>query len=421
MQQHFTLRNGLTVLTTPLNQTNTVAVFLSVAAGSRYETPAISGISHFLEHLMFKGTRTRPSTLAISRELDTVGAEYNAYTSKDHTAYYIKVGADHLALALDLLSDMMFHSLYDATEMNRERGVILEEINMYQDNPMMHVENVNEELVFAGSTLGWQVIGGKPQIRAMSRSQIVAYWQKFYHPKNMVLSIAGKVSDRDRQLINKYFDRPARAPYRKNSFRVFKSRQQYWQHRARHRDSDQVQLALGWPSFGYHHPQQYAANLLSIILGGTMSSRLFIEVREKRGLAYSVRASNSPYQDSGCLMIQAGLDKKRWRTAVEVMLAEIEDIKQHGPRPEELHLAKEFVRGHLAISLEDSAALAQWYGQQQLLTGATLSPETKIKKLLAVSGRAVQTAAQTICCAARLNLAIIGPVNAAEVKKVSLP
>lgn len=410
MYQKQILPNGLTVITAPLKETQTVTVLLLVKAGSRYEQKEVAGVSHFIEHLMFKGTKKRPSALILSKELDSVGADYNAFTAKDHTGYYIKVNADKLELALDLLSDMVFNSLFDNEELNREKAVIIEEINMYQDNPIMHVEDLVEELIFKGNKLGWLIIGSKKTVKGINRQKIMAAKDKFYQPGNMVLSLAGKLKTKDLKLIEKYFSGQINKK-RKIGFTDFKTKQSAQQTKAVYKKTDQLQMALGWPAFGYGHQDIYAAHLLAIILGGNMSSRLFIEIRERRGLAYYIRAMNNVYQDTGCLVIQAGLDKKRWLEAVEIILEEIKLIKKQGVKPEELKRAKEFFKGKLAIELEDSAQLAGWYGRQNLLVEQILKPEEKIKKLFKVKQTDIQRAAKKIFVKNKLNLVTIGPLR----------
>ncbi|MFA6534404.1 MAG: pitrilysin family protein [Patescibacteria group bacterium] len=402
-----TLPSGLTVLTAPLRETQTVTVLLLVKVGSRYEEKTSNGYSHFLEHLMFKGTTKRPSTLVLSRELDAVGADYNAFTGKDHTGYYIKVNAAKLELALDLLADMIFNSLYDGAEIEREKGVIGEEINMYQDNPLMFVEDMAEEMIFSGNHLGWLISGSKQTVQAASRQKLLAYRSQFYQPANMVLTLAGKVNPGANKLINKYFGGETEK-HQPKKFEAFKTKQTAPRIKNLNKKTDQVQAVIGWPGIGYDHPDVYAAYLLAIILGGNMSSRLFIEVRERRGLCYYIRAMNNVYQDTGCFLIQAGLDKKRVPEAVKVILGEVEKLKNQAVKPDELKRAQEFLRGKLAIELEDSEKLADWYGKQELLSGEALAPEEKIKKILAVKPGDISRLAKKLLVKSRLNIATIG-------------
>jgi predicted Zn-dependent peptidase len=415
MYQKRILANGLTVITAPLRETQTVTALLLVRAGARYEHKKNNGISHFLEHMMFKGTTKRPSTLVLSRELDSVGADYNAFTAKDHTGYYIKVNAEKLELALDLLSDMIFNSTFAAGEIKREKGVIIEEINMYNDNPLMSIEDRVEELIFFGQKLASWPGGTKKSVQGLNRADMLAYLNKFYQASNMVLTLAGKLSTRDLKMVDKYF---GLAPAKKRQIKIlpFVSRQKAARNKTVIKETDQLQIALGWPAFGYQQEASHAAYLLATILGGNMSSRLFTEVREKRGLAYYVRAVNNVYEDTGCIVIQAGLDKKRWQEAVTVILEEIKKIKREGVTSEELKRAKEFLKGKLAIDLEDSSHLAEWYGRQELLVGKILQPEERIKKIFKVKKIEIQGVAKKIFSQNKLNLAIIGDLDEQVVK-----
>ncbi|MFA5359107.1 MAG: pitrilysin family protein [Patescibacteria group bacterium] len=412
MYKQYVLKNGLTVILAPRKETQTVTALLLVKAGSRYEDKDVRGISHFVEHMMFKGTKKRPSTFIISQELDSVGADYNAFTSKDHTGYYVKVNAGKKRLALELLSDMMFSSVFSAEELKREKGVIMEEMNMYQDNPIMYVEDLVEELTFSGNKLGELIIGTKKTVGSINREKILKYWQYFYQPSNMVLGLAGNFQKTDINLVKKYFEK---ADNRRNkiSFTPFLSSQRSAQNKILYKKTDQVQLAMSWSAYGYRDVDIYPAYLLATILGGTMSSRLFIEIREKRGLAYYIKATNNVYEDTGCFVVQAGLDKKRWREAVGLVWQEMEKIKKYGVTDEELERAKEFLRGKLAIDLEDSAHLADWYAKQKLLSGKIMEPKEKLQKILKVKASDVKRIAQNIFVKNQLNLAVIG-----EVKKV---
>ncbi|MBI2135620.1 insulinase family protein, partial [Candidatus Woesearchaeota archaeon] len=278
---------------------------------SRYETKVNNGISHFLEHLMFKGTTRRPTTLDISKALDSVGAEYNAYTAKDHTLYYIKLANQHTELALDLLSDMLFHSVFDPKEIERERGVIVEEINMYQDNPLMHLDTVLEMGVFGEHhPLGYDIAGPKPNITHLPRQAFFRFMQQHYRPSTMQLVIAGNVPHNTLALARRYFGNYTQ-PHRRLRPKPFSQSQRQSTIVYRHKDTQQTQLGLGLVAYPYHHPWLPAAQVLAIILGGNMSSRLFIRVRERQGLCYSIHAEASSYTDTGIFSIQAGVDNQR--------------------------------------------------------------------------------------------------------------
>jgi predicted Zn-dependent peptidase len=403
------LSNGLTVIRIPQQDTEAVTVMLLVPVGSRYETKNINGISHFLEHLMFKGTEHRPTTLDISKALDGVGAEYNAYTSKDHTLYYIKVAAQHLELALDLFSDMLFHSLFDADEIERERGVILEEINMYEDNPLMHLETLLEMCVFnAEHPLGYDIGGLKKNIKTLPRKAFMQFKERHYSPAKMHLCLAGHLDGKTDQLITKYFAE-YQGPAEKKPYKAFKSNQKKPQFLNQYKATNQTQIGLGFVALPYNHPDLPALTLLSVILGGNMSSRLFISIRERQGLCYVIRTDVSPYIDTGIFSVQAGLDKNRLPQAVASITKELKLVKEQGVTAEELKNAKEYIKGQMALRFEDSSALATWYGRQSVLTEHLVSPAERIKQLNTITTADIQRIAQQLFKKEKFNLAAIGP------------
>lgn len=410
MYKKLTFPNKTRLLLIPYHDTEAITILFLFGVGARYERPEINGVSHFVEHLMFKGTRKRPTTLDISRDLDRVGAEFNAMTSKDYTGYYIKISQAHKDLAVDILSDMLLNSKFDAKEIDRERGVIVEEINMYHDNPIMCIESLFEESLFKGNPLGADVAGPAAVIRQVSRKQILTYRDNFYRPDNLVIAVAGKIDDALRALVEKKFiaktSRPTAALPR---FVSYATDQVAPRVKLRFKDTKQVQLALGFPAFGYHDKRAYALHLLTIILGGNMSSRLFVSVREKRGLCYFVRCSPNFYQDTGNVMIQSGLDKSRLDEALAVIQAELVKVKKQGVTAKELRDAKEFLRGKIVLALEDSSNLAEYFAKQELLLGKILTPAQKMKKYAAVTLGEIQAVATEIFQQSKANLALIGP------------
>lgn len=409
ISRKFQLRNGTRVLFAPMRETKAVTVLILFPVGSRHEERSMNGSSHFLEHLFFKGTTTRPSTLEISKELDGVGAEYNAFTGKDYTGYYVKVSAEKLPLALDILSDMLYRSLFDPKEIERERGVVVEEINMYEDNPMMHIEDVFEQLVFRGSSLGWSIAGPRAVIRHVTRRQLMTYKAQHYTPRNLLLTIAGRFGQRRAAtLVRRYFG-SQRGPRRPNHFPPFRVHQRAPRVATVFRETEQVQLALGFPAFGLRDRRLPTLSLLATILGGNMSSRLFINIRERLGLAYYVRAETSIYQDTGALTVRAGLEKRRLDEAIRKIWDELEAVVRNGVTPEELRRAQEYVKGKLILNLEDSEHIADWVGKQQLLQGRVETPEEKVAKFERVTLRAIQDVAKSLIRRERMNLALIGP------------
>ena len=410
MYKKFILKNGITVLDVPMPQTNACTVLVLVKVGSRYESKKINGASHFLEHLFFKGTKKRPTTLSLSKELDSVGAEFNAFTSKNVTGFYVKINYENLELAIDLLSDMLLNSTFKEQEIMREKKVIIEEINMYEDNPMMYVEDIFEEIVFKNNSLAWKISGEKKDIENMERKDLLDYKNKYYFAENIFISVAGKTDGRLESLLNKYFVTDKIKSKNKNApFENFSSFQKKPQCKVIYKDTEQVQLAMGFPSFSYNNKNMPALSLLSIILGGNMSSRLFIKVRERRGLAYFVRTNINTYEDTGSFMIQAGLDKSRVNEAIKVILEELKNIVKEGVKPAELEKAKQFIKGKLILDLEDSLHLAEWFAKQTIYTEELKTPEQKFELLQKVTLGQIKKVAGQILKQQKLNLAVIGP------------
>src|SRR2546426_6865357 len=319
-----TLQNGLRVLTAPMDGAQSVIVAIMLAAGSRYETPETNGIAHFCEHMFFKGTEQRPTARDIAGEIDSIGGEFNAFTGKEYTGYYVKCAAEHAPVAFDVLVDMMRHSRFDADEIEREKGVIVEEMNMYFDTPRDYVSGVYDELVYGDHPLGWDVIGRKETVRGATRNTFLGYIDHWYKPSRIVLGIGGQLGDgllgRIEELLGDLTDGPTGSPEPAvpgaNGSRV----------KLHTKTSDQARLCLGVRSYPLDHPDRYAVQLLQTVLGGGMSSRLFTEVREKRGLAYYVFATNAAYTDAGSLYSQAGVDINRIDEAVTTIVDELKRI-----------------------------------------------------------------------------------------------
>ncbi|MBU0963904.1 insulinase family protein [Patescibacteria group bacterium] len=412
------LKNGLKVILSPLQETKAVTVLVLVKVGSRYETRKINGASHFVEHLMFKGTKKRPTALSITKELDGVGADYNAFTSKDHTGYYIKVNHEHMQLALDILSDMIFNSTFSDKEIERERGVIIEEINMYEDNPMMFLEDLFEETVYGGHPLGWNISGPKEVIRKVTRQDLFNYYKKHYRPYNILVSVAGRIDGKILSLVDKYFN-VQKVAGQMEKYQSIKVRQQQPQIKLKNKKTEQVQLALGFPAYSYFDKQLYSLYLLSVILGGNMSSRLFTSIREQKGLCYFIRAGVSVYEDTGHLMIQAGLDKLRLKIAIKEILNELKKVRQDGVTADELHKAKEFLKGKFILDLEACDHVASWLAKQELLRKRILTPSQQIKKIESITQSGIKQAAREIIKTKKINLSLIGPFkNSADFRSI---
>ncbi|MDP2684297.1 MAG: pitrilysin family protein [bacterium] len=410
MYKLYKIKNGLRVLLAPMTETKAVTVLVLTKVGSRYETKDINGVSHFVEHLMFKGTKKRPTTLSISKELDSIGAEYNAFTVKDHTGYYIKARADKKELALEMLSDILFNSKFEAREIDRERGVIVEEINMYEDNPMMYMEDLFEQTVFGDHPLGWNIAGPKDVIRKVSRAKIFNYYKKYYQPANMLVVVAGLIDNSTLDLVKKYFSKQSVGKFT-NNYKKATALQNKSQIQIMKKQTEQAQMALGFPAYSFMNEKLYALYLMSIILGGNMSSRLFTAIREKKGLCYFIRASVNAYQDIGTLMIQAGLDKSRLHSAILEILKELKKLKDSGVTKQELRKAKDYLEGKLTLKLETSDDVASWLAKQELLENRIISPAKLMAKLEKVSLQDIKKVANDIITTNKLNLSLIGPFD----------
>lgn len=415
-----TLKNGTRVVFVPQKDTISATISAFYAVGSRYEALKQWGASHFIEHMMFKGTEKRPTSLHISRELDGVGADYNAYTSKDTTTYYIRLRADKLPLAIDLLEDMIYHSKFGEKEVDSERGAIGEEIRMYEDNPVMVVDEMLEEELFAGSTLARKIAGTVGSLAKIGSKELLDYRGQYYVPSRTVVAVAGNF-DEEKVLeqLEKTFGAVAEPKKKARTFTEYDAKDRKGSGRTmrvnvQQKETEQIQLALGFPSYPMEHPKMPALYFLAHILGGTMSSRLFIEVREKRGLAYSVRSGLSPYQDIGCFVIQAGLAKGRVDEALKVIAKELGIILKKPVGKEELRRAKENMKGRIALSFEDSSNLADWYGRKLLLQNKVVSLEEYIVKMEKVTAEDIMKVAKEIFREKNLCIAAIGQIEKPE-------
>lgn len=410
--QQYKLKNGLRVMMVPSEGTETVTVLVLVRVGSRYEYKTLSGASHFIEHLLFKGTKKRPTAQHISRALDALGAEFNAYTNKHVTGYYIKVDKSALPLALDILSDMIFASKFDPKEVQRERSVVIEEINMYRDTPMRHVEDLLEEVVFAGNTLSWNIAGTPKSMTLMPRDEILAYYGAYYQPANMVLTVAGNIDAKAKKLIESHFGAAKAGKIQGDSYEPFVSKTKKDPGPAvniQTKKTEQIQVALGFPSFGIGDERNVALQVLSIILGGNMSSRLFVQVRERRGLAYAVRATNCPYDDVGVFTIRAGLDKKRLPLAMQTIVSEVRKIAKTAVSAHELAEAKTFIHGQMSIRMEDTFDRAEWYAEQELFEQTQLSPQEYLKKIDGLTAAELKKVAKEVLDESKMSIGVVGP------------
>ena len=406
------LSNKIPLIIIPMPGVKTVTALVMVKTGSKYETAGENGLSHFLEHMFFKGTTRRPSTLAISAELDALGGEYNAFTSKEYTGYYVKVVAGKLGSALDILGDMLSGSEFVAEEINREKGVIIEELNMYEDNPLMHIEDVLETCLYGDTPAGWDTIGTKENIRNFKRADFLRYFKRQYGAKSISVILSGAVHPADKTAAAKIFSR-----FLNNNWRdklPVQEKQKRPAIKIATKATDQVNLSLAVRAFPIGHPQELALKLLSIILGGSMSSRLFISLRERSGLAYYVKTETELYSDSGYLSTQAGVPQGKTEAAVAIILSEYRRLTREEVPAAELARAKDLISGRMLMQLEASDEVASWYGRQAVLRKKFISPSELEKSLRSLKAEDLQRTARLIMQDHGLNLAIIGPVGAAE-------
>lgn len=408
MHNIVTLKNGLTLITVNLPHLDSLTSLVAVGAGSRYETKKINGISHFLEHMFFKGSRKYPSAEEISTLIDGIGAVNNAGTGKEATSYWIKSASKHIELALDLLSSMIKESLLAEEEIEREKGVIIEEIRMRRDNPGIYVWDLYEMLQFGNQPLGWDTAGEEKIINSLDRKDFIEYVNSLYSPQNMVLVFAGKLPPDIKKLAEKYFlDLPKGTtkkflPY--NSIKQTKPKIGVF-----YKKTDQTNLVLGAEAYDRHHPKRYAAGVLATILGAGMSSRLFIQVRERRGLAYHVSASFYSYMDAGAFAIYAGLKLEKTEEGLQVILAELERITKEKVTDGELKKAKEMIRGRLALSQESTNFLAGYFSGQFVLDREIETFEEYLQKIDGVTADDVKEVAGELFRKEKFNLQVIGP------------
>jgi predicted Zn-dependent peptidase len=419
------LENGVRVITVPLLGLESATVTVWVGTGSRYETHRVSGISHFLEHMVFKGGKKRVSAKAISEAVDAIGGEFNAGTTKEWTNFYIKARAGSIDTAFDVLADMVLTPALRQEDIDREKGVIVEEIGMYEDTPLWKIEDVFENLIYKGHGLGRDIIGTKETVTSLKRIDFVRYRNAHYYPKNIVVAVAGGVTGKKAlALAKKYFGGLTKTPKIQNSKNLrYKTKQTKPQVLLSSKRKDQAHFVLGFRASALGSKDRYAETVLAAILGGGMSSRLFTEIREKRGLAYAVKAARNSYADCGCIGVYAGVDPKKAVDAVSVALDQCYGLA-NGKYPVasgELAKAKEYIKGHLALSLEDTKAVNAFYGLKELILGKLETPEQVFETIDKVAVDDIVKAAKKIFRPEGINLAVIGPYKEADkFKKVVL-
>lgn len=408
MFQKVIFKNGLRVVLVPSKNTQAVAVLVLVATGSKYENKSQNGLSHFLEHMFFKGTKKRPNALKLAEDLDKVGGFYNAFTSKEYTGYWVKIHSQYLDLALDWVSDIFLNSKIEKKEIEKEKQVIIEELNMYLDTPTRYIGDLWEELLYPDQPAGWKTIGSPENILRVKRKDLLSYFKNHYSCLNTIICVAGNFHPKKAlEKIKKYFKEINQKPP-KNKMPV-EEKQDNPQVLSFFKKTDQTHLCLGVRGYHLFHPQRYAQEILAVILGGNMSSRVFIEIRERRGLAYYISTSAEFYTDHGYLVTQAGVAHRDLKKVIALILKEYQKIKEKKISPQELRKAKDYLKGSLVLSLESCDAQASFYGIQELLTGKILTLKEKFNLIEKVTSSEVKKVARDIFQPQKLNLALIGP------------
>lgn len=417
--KHTKLSTGLQVIRVPMPGVESVTVLALCNTGSRYETPKEEGIAHFFEHIVFKGTKNYPDPQILAGAIDAIGADFNAFTSKEYTGYYVKSASKHVEKSLDVVSDMMLQPLIKEEDVTREKSVIIEEINMYQDTPMRLVGNIFERMAFKGSGLSHDILGTKETVSGIKKADFERFLKKWYGLGNLVLVVAGdsKLVDSDKclDLIKDYFGKEHAERNEKrtdtDAIAAKESKLSGIKLHVEYKKTEQAHLVLGWPGLKRDDKKRYALTLLSTVLGGNMSSRLFTEVREKRGLCYYVRSDTDYYHNTGIFGASAGVDPTRIEEAIKVIIDEFNSLVD-GRRPvteDELKKAKDYINGTMVLGLEDSRSVAQFFGLKQVLSDDISSPQEVLDKIGKVTLEEVNKLAKELVISEEVRLAVIGP------------
>ncbi len=408
MYQKTVLDNGLRILTSPMPHTRSVSIGFFIGAGSRYESDEQSGVSHFIEHMLFKGTAKRPTAREIAVAIEGIGGIFNGSTGHEASLYWVKVAQPHLDIAIDVLVDMLRHSKFDPEEIDRERRVIIEEINLTLDTPDSLVHQLINELVWPDHPLGRDIAGTKESLSTLDQEALLAYLKRHYQPSNIVVSVAGDVEHE--AVVGRV------APFLSDwaagavtSYRPAEDNQTEPRLKFHHKETEQAHLCLGVPGIPRDHPDRFKLRLLNTTLGEGMSSRLFTEIREKRGLAYSIYSYTSAMHDTGAVGVYAGVDPRRIEDAIRAVWAEWDRLRQESVPADELAKAKEFVKGRLLLQMEDSFSVAAWLGHQEVLSPEVLTVDEVVEAIEAVTVADIQQVAQDLFLKERLNLAVVGP------------
>jgi predicted Zn-dependent peptidase len=392
--------------------TRSVALGFLIGTGSRYETDKQAGISHFIEHMCFKGTKKRPTSADVCTVIEGVGGMLNAGTDKELTIYWCKVAKPHFTAALDVMADILTGSLFDSAEIEKERQVIIEEIHMSNDSPSQRASMLIDELMWPGHPLGRDIAGSKESVAAITRDMMLDYLTRYYRPDNAVLAIAGDIQHEEMIEAANHVVSEWKGKRPSSSYTPYRGKITRRVHIEK-RDTEQTQLCLALPGLSIVHPDRFKLDLLNVILGEGMTSRLFAEIRDKLGLAYSIQSYAEHFLDTGAMSISAGVDAKNLTVAIKAILAELARLKE--PIPEvELSKAKELFKGRILLRMEDSRSVSGWLGGQEILTGRILTVDEVIETIEAITTAELQQLAKKLLMAEQMRLAVVGPISPDE-------
>jgi predicted Zn-dependent peptidase len=406
-----TLPNGVRVVTGPMTGVRSASLIFYYNIGSRYEPEPIAGVSHFLEHMLFKGTERRPDPMTISEEIESVGGMLNAATGRESTSYWCKVPSTHFELAFDVLADMLRNSTFDATELDKERKVIFEEIRSVQDIPEDLVHDLIDQLVWGTDPVGREIAGSEETVANTDRDAMVSFWQRNYSPDRLIVAAGGDIQHEAVVELTERFFGDLTATGEPDNYTPVTVSQDSSRVQIVNRETEQAHLCVGFPALSYHDPRRYAQSTIEAILSAGMSSRLFQEIREKRGLVYSVYGYFRGYEDVGQGVVYAGTDVERVEETIEAIIGELQKIRDIPVPAEELENSKTLRKGRLLMGLEDSRSVASWIGNQEATYGEIKQPEEVMELIDAVTIEDVQEVATEILRGDRLNLTLIGPYD----------
>jgi predicted Zn-dependent peptidase len=413
MHEKTTLRNGIRIITAEMPHVRSVSTALFFGVGSRFESTEEAGISHFIEHMLFKGSEHYPTAQAISEAIEGIGGVFNGGTGKEVTGYTAKVSSDHFIDALDVLVDMVRHPLFDTQELEKERRVIIEELNMYKDSPQEWVQVLIDETLWPHLPLGRDEAGTKESVERMTRAQMRDYLAAHYLPNNLVVSVAGKVShqqvvDEVEKRLNNWEPRelprwePCLPPHDVPRVRL------------EYKRTEQANICLATPGVSHDNPSRYALALLNGVLGDGMSSRLFQEIRERQGLAYDVNSDMESFYETGALVVYAGVDPERTEATLRAILAELARLREEPVPAAELHRIKEYVKGRMVLRLEETHQVASGLGGEEILRNRITEIDEAMALVDAVTAEEIQRLAQRLFQEADLRLAVVGPLKDAK-------